>query len=102
MAFRRRSSESVTQMAQTSLPASCRFVPAPAETETSVQRSRDPNFDQLNHQKLTGYFVKTASRLGHTVSARPAPARREFESERELSGEREGARSHAAVQNRIS
>jgi transposase len=31
-------------------------------------------FDQLNHEKLTKYFVKRLTRLGHTVTIEPCSA----------------------------
>ena len=31
-------------------------------------------FDQLNHEKLTRYFVKRLTRLGHKVTLQPCPA----------------------------
>jgi transposase len=31
-------------------------------------------FDQLNHERLTKYFVKRLTRLGHRVTLEPCPA----------------------------
>ena len=38
-------------------------------------------FDQLNHEKLTRYFVKCLARLGHIVKLEPALRQRDVSGE---------------------
>jgi hypothetical protein len=70
-------------MAQTSLPASCCFIRYLLKLKRPFKDLRIQTSISSIIQKLTGYFVKTASRLGHTVSADPPQLGVSFERERE-------------------